>query len=47
MNYIIIENYLLEDLGNILLRSGYSYLVEKIDEDKIKITFLGGNNGKN
>ena len=44
MNYIIIENYLLEDLQNILLKSGYSVLVENIDNlDKVKVTFLGGN----
>ena len=44
MNYIIIENYLLEDLTNILLRSNYSVLVEKINESKVKVSFLGGNN---
>lgn len=44
MNYIIIENYLLEDLQNILLRSGYSVLVENTDNsDKVKVTFLGEN----
>lgn len=43
MNYIIIKNYLLEDLQNILLRSGYSVLVENTDNpDKVKVTFLGG-----
>ena len=44
MNYIIIENYLLEDLTHILLRSNYSILVEKINENKVKVTFLGGEN---
>lgn len=44
MNYIIIENYLLEDLTNILLNSNYSVLVEKINNDKVKVTFLGGEN---
>ena len=44
MNYIIIEKYLLEDLQNILLKSGYSVLVENTDNsDKVKVTFLGGN----
>lgn len=44
MNYIIIENYLLEDLTNILLRSNYSVLIEKINENKVKVNFLGGEN---
>ena len=44
MNYIIIEDYLLEDLTHILLESGYSVLTEKISECKVKVTFLGGKN---
>lgn len=43
MNYIIIEKYLLEDLQDILLRSNYSILVEKIENsEKLKVTFIGG-----
>lgn len=44
MNFIIIESYLLEDLTHILLTSGYSVLIEKINNNKVKVTFLGGEN---
>lgn len=44
MNYIIIKIFLLDDLINILLRSGYSVLAENTDSlDEVKVTFLGGN----
>lgn len=48
MNYIITKSYLLEDLQSILLKNGYSVLVENYSNDKFKVTFVGGNeNEKN